>query len=107
MAGEGTQLAQRRSLRSETVRHDGLGYKALVLELFHQKFQRLPLFPSLLDEDIEDLSFLVDGPPHEHSLAADLNDHLIQVPDAIGPILDIWRDGCFAPHLSPSSHPGL
>ncbi len=52
----------------------------MVLENFPEQFQRGSLVSALLDQRVENFAFLVDGPPQEHPLAVDPDDHLVQVP---------------------------
>jgi len=96
VAGEGTHFAKRRSVRSEAIGDDGFRNEALVLEQFPQQFQRCLLVPAFLDENIQDLAFLVDRAPHVHSLAANPHHHLIQMPHTIGTmasLANVGRDG--------------
>ncbi len=69
---------------SQSVSDDGLRHEALVLEKFSQQFQCGGLVPALLDQDIEDLAFLVDSPPHVHPYTVYPDHHFIEVPHAIG-----------------------
>ena len=92
MTLQSAEVAERCLVGSETIRHDGIRNEALSLEQFSQQFQRCLPVPSLLDQDIKDLAFLVDGPPHEHPIAANSDDHLVQMPDAISrsaPLSDV------------------
>jgi len=78
----------------------------LVLEKFSQQFQRSGLVAALLDEDIENLTFLVDGPPHEHPFAVDPDNHLVEMPDAVGASAspaDVGGDG-WAELAGPAAH---
>ena len=52
---------------------------SLRVEQFPQELQRGFLAPPLLNEEIQNLSFLGYGTPHEHPLAADLHDHLVEM----------------------------
>src|SRR5690606_34978613 len=56
---------------------------------------RCRLVAALLHENVENLAFLVDSPPHEHAFATDRDDHLVEMPHAIGsaaPASDVRRD---------------
>ena len=79
-----TQDLHRRTVRSQSIGHDLLGHEASVLEQFPEQFQRGGLVPALLDEHVENLTFLVDSPPHEHPLAVDPDHHLVEMPDIVG-----------------------
>jgi len=54
-----------------------------VTVLAAQNLHRRLLVAPLLDEDLEDLALLVDGPPHEHAFALFAHHHLIEVPHEV------------------------
>lgn len=47
-----------------------------------QQLQRRLLVPPLLDQNVEHLALVIDGPPQIHPSAADLHDDLIEMPAA-------------------------
>jgi len=83
VAGEGAQLTQGRRVGSQAIGDDGFRNGTLVLEQFLQQFQCCLFVTTLLDEDIQNFAFFVDGAPYVHSLAVDPDDHFVQVPHAI------------------------
>ena len=80
---QSSQFSKRSSIRGQAIGNNRFGDEALALQQFPEQFQCGFLVAMLLDKDIKDLALLIDGPPHEHSFAADPDDHLIQVPDTI------------------------
>jgi hypothetical protein len=67
----------------QPIGHDPLGRRTLVLEQFPEQIQSRHLVAALLDEDTENLAFLVDGAPHEHPLAVDPDHPLVQMPHGV------------------------
>jgi hypothetical protein len=49
---------------------------------------------TLLDQDIQHLTLLVHGPPHEHARSFDAHQHFVQMPDAICPPTTPSDTGC-------------
>ena len=74
-----TESFHRRRVGTQSVSDDGFRHGALVPEQFPQQFQRGGLVPPLLHENVEDLTFLVDGPPHVHPDAIDMDHHLVEM----------------------------
>jgi hypothetical protein len=74
------QLIQSGPVRRQPVGRDCLRLDRLVVQEAPQKSERSLCVPSSLDHKVEDLAFVVDGPPKVHPLAANPADHLIQVP---------------------------
>ena len=64
---------------TQSVRDDGFRNEALVPEQFPQQFQRGGLVPALLDQNVQNLALLVDGPPHVHPHTIDTDHHLIEM----------------------------
>ena len=81
------------AIGSKPVGDDGLGHEALVLEQFPEQFQRSFLVPAFLDKDIENLALPIDRPPHIHPLAREADDHLVEMPHAIGPVTPLPNVG--------------
>jgi hypothetical protein len=79
-----TKHLHRGRVRSQSVGRDLVWYEALVLEKFPEQLQCRGFVSPLLHQHVQDLTFLVDGPPHEHAFAVDAHDHLVQVPYGIG-----------------------
>jgi hypothetical protein len=57
----------RRPVGGESIGDEFIRHIALAREKLPQQFQRGLLAAPLLDEDIEDRAFLVDGAPNEHA----------------------------------------
>ena len=74
------QLIQSCSVPRQTVGRDRLRLDRLVVYEVPQKSDRSLCVPSSLDHKVEDLAFVVNGPPKVHPLAANPADHLVQVP---------------------------
>src|SRR4051794_4168782 len=74
------EMPQTRGVGPELVGHDHRRCEAVSLQqLAHQLHRRSPVAPPL-DQYIEDLAFVVDGAPEIHPLAADSDDHLVEMP---------------------------
>lgn len=71
-------------IRSQAIGHDCVRHEALVFEQFPEQFQRSRLVAALLDQDVENFTFLVDGAPHEHANSVDPHDHFVEMPNAGG-----------------------
>ena len=78
-----SQIPQRSRIGEQAVSHDLVRHVALALQQFPQKFQGCSLVPALLHQDVQDLTLLVDGSPHEHPFAIDAHDHLVEMPDGV------------------------
>jgi hypothetical protein len=68
------------SVRSQLVGRNRLGMNALVLEQPPQHFQRRMFVAALMDQDVQDLSFVIDGASEIHPPAADPHHHLVEMP---------------------------
>src|ERR1700737_2626275 len=66
----GAQLVGRHSRRREAL---------LAEQLAHELDGRRPV-STTLDQDLEDLAFVVDGTPQIHALARDPDDHFVEMP---------------------------
>jgi len=64
----------------ELVRHDRLGAHVLMLQQLSQQPRGSSLVGPLLEEHVQNLALVIDGPPQERPLAADPYGHLIQMP---------------------------
>jgi len=60
--------------------NDRLGPDTLVLQQFPMQSKGCDLVAALLDQHVQNLSFVVYGAPKEHPLAADFDDHFVQMP---------------------------
>src|ERR1700720_1805037 len=58
----------------------------LAEQLAHELDGCRPVSPAL-DQDLEDLAFMIDGSPQIHVLARDPDDHFIEMPYVDGPLL--------------------
>jgi len=71
---------QRCTRGSEFVRDNDGRSKSLLPKQFPQQFQRSSLVAPSLDQHIENFAFSIDGSPHIHSLPANRDHHLVQMP---------------------------
>ena len=75
-----TEMLEGRGVGSRLVGDDQRRLEAVALQqLAHQLHGRVPVAPAL-DQHVEDLAFVVDGSPEVHLLAADPDDHLVEMP---------------------------
>ncbi len=75
-----TELSAGTAIRGELVRHEDLRGEALLPEeLPHEPLGRLRVAPAL-HQHVEDLAFVVDGPPKPEALTSDPDHHLVEVP---------------------------
>ena len=75
-----TKFAQRRAVGSELVGDDGGWSDALLLQEFsHQLERRLAVSP-WLNEDVQDLAFVVHGTPDVQLSAVDGDEHFVEMP---------------------------
>ena len=80
MAIRQPEISGRSPVRSQLVRHDRLWSDALVFQQFPKQFESRALVATLLDQHVQDLAFVVHGPPEIHPLAADFHHHLVEMP---------------------------
>jgi len=73
------------AIRSQFVGDNGLGADALVPQQFPKQPKGRALVAALLDRHVQDLAFVVHGPPGIHPLAGDLQHHLVEMPSTGGP----------------------
>ena len=76
------EVADGRAVGRQLVGRDRLGVDALVSQKPTQQFQRSGFVPTLLDQDIENLALIIDGPPEPHLATADADEHFVQMPAA-------------------------
>jgi hypothetical protein len=69
----------------------------LVSSPIPRHFQGGALVASLLNESVQNLSFVIDCTPHEHAFTVDTNDHFIKVPDRIRARARAPNIGCNGP----------
>ncbi len=74
------QLPERRAVGAQFVSYQQFRRKPLLSEKLAHQPQRRPAVAAALDQHVEDLALVIDGPPEVHSLAGDPNNHLVQVP---------------------------
>ena len=72
-------LLHRSAIRSKPVGHDGLRLTVSFHEAL-QKFQRRGPVPLCGDHRLQDLAFVIDGPPEVAKFAVDLHERFIQMP---------------------------
>ena len=85
MEGRKPLIADGNGVRFELVRCDALRRKALLLEQLSQQPPRQSSAASALNQEVENLAFVVDGPPESVSLSADDDHHFIEVQMIAGP----------------------
>lgn len=76
------QLTERRAVRPELVRDDGFRL-ALALHRFPQEPQRRLAIPRLQDIGLERLALVINRSSEIMRLAADLHEHLVQMPSPL------------------------
>lgn len=74
------QYFQHRSIRRQLIRDDDLGADPGVAQQPPKQLQRRMLVSSLLDQDVQNLTLVIDGAPQIHPPPADPNDHFVQMP---------------------------
>lgn len=79
LAGQ-PQIPGRSAIRSQFVGDDRLGVNALVLQQFPMRLMSRALVATLMEQNVQHLAFVIDGPPHIHPLVANLHYHLIEMP---------------------------
>ena len=85
MLGSQAYCSEGRGIGSKFVRHDPAWCEALLLEqLPHQPSRCFGIAPSL-DEEVQNLAFVVDGAPEPVALPPDDDHHFIEVPMVAGP----------------------
>jgi hypothetical protein len=72
------------SVRAQVIRDELIWDKAIFLQQLAHEFQRRPLVPPALDQNVEDLAFGVYGPPQIDHAAIDLQIDFVQMPSRIG-----------------------
>ena len=79
------QQLQRGRVGSNAVGDECVRAIALDLEQFLQQFQCCSLVAPLMHERVENLALAIDGSPHVQALTPDAHDHLVEMPNAVGP----------------------
>ncbi len=69
-----------RSVGSELVRDDNPWCKSLVLKKLAHQLQRGSTVTPGLDQEVQNLTFAINSTPKIYPLAADRDEHLVQVP---------------------------
>src|SRR5665811_1942529 len=78
----GTEVAERRPVRPEPIRHDNPG-RAMPSQGFPQESQGGLAVAALRDEAFQHLALVVDGAPEIPRLAVDLHEHLVDMPSPV------------------------
>ena len=78
------QFPQRGSAGRQSVRDDGFRLDGLVAQEALHQGQRGVVVPALLHHDIQHLALIVDGAREVRALAADVADHLVEIPCGYG-----------------------
>ena len=89
----GPQLIRRHPFRREAL---------LSHQLAHEPDGSAPISPAL-NQDVEDLAFVIDGAPEIHPLARDPDDHLVEMPSIARPRTALPQPPC--DHRAEFQHP--
>ena len=81
MARAAAQSVERRTVGEEAVGHDFSRRVALFAQQFPQQFQGCAFVAALLSQHVENFTFLVDSPSHEHAAPVNADDHFVEMPD--------------------------
>ena len=74
------EMLQGSRIGAELVGDNHRRHETLLLEQLAHQLQRRSFVAPALNQHVEDFAFVVDGAPEIHSLTADPNHHLIEVP---------------------------
>src|SRR6516164_6096236 len=85
MRASQSQTPERRGIGAQLVGGQQFGGEALLLEQLAHQPQRRPAVASALNQHVEDLALVVDGPPEVHPLASNPDYHLVEVPASARP----------------------
>jgi len=104
MTPAASQLLERSAVRKQTIGHEPIRNITLPFQQLSQQSEGCVFVAALLNEDVQDLAFVVYCTPHEHAFAVDPDDHLIEMPDgARAGSADIGGNGP-AELLGPAPH---
>ena len=78
-----TNLFKRSAERCHPVRHNNFR-TAILTHCFLKEFQGSFLIAHLCDVAVQNLTFMIDGPPKIVFLAVDLHEHLVKMPAPVG-----------------------
>ena len=81
MQAHQAEIAKRRPVRLQLIRHDLCRANALIPQQFTHEFERSPFVPAPLHQNVEDFALPINRSPQVHLLAADIHKNLIQMPD--------------------------
>jgi hypothetical protein len=81
MAACDAEIAGCSSIRSKVIRDQLVRDKAVFPQQLAHQFQRCPLVPPGLDQNVEDLALGVDGAPEVDQAPIDLEIDLVEMPD--------------------------
>src|ERR1017187_2237743 len=84
MAFSESKLTGCSPIRSEVIRDELVGDKAIFLQQLAHQFERLPLVASGLDQNVEHFALGIHGPPEVDQATIDLEIDLIEMPDGVG-----------------------
>ena len=68
------------AVRAQLVSRHRLRREALLAEQLAHQLDGRRLVSTTLDQDLEDLAFVIDGTPQIHVLARDPDDHFVEMP---------------------------
>ena len=71
-------------VRSQIIRDHVIRYEAIFLQQLPHQFQRGGFIPLSLDQDIQNLSFAIDGSPQIDQTSIDLQIDFVEMPSRIG-----------------------
>jgi hypothetical protein len=94
------------AVRSQIVRDESLRQEAIFLQKLAHQFERRSLIPLALDQDIQNLSFAIDGAPQINQTPLNLQIDFVQMPRCVRlrPALAKTRGNQGSKMIDPSSH---
>jgi len=97
VARSASQRLERGTVGRQSIGHEPIRYIALAFEQLPKQSLGRALVAALLNENVQDLPLVINGPPHKLAAAVDTNDHLIEVPDGARARLGSPDIGCNGP----------
>ncbi len=79
-----SKMTGRNPIRSEVICDQLVGNKAIFLQQLAHQFERRPLVPPGLDQNVEDFALCIHGAPEVDQATIDLEIDLIKMPDGVG-----------------------
>jgi len=102
-----SETAERRGVGAQFVGDQQFRREAVLLEQLAHQPQRRPAVAAALNQQVEDLALVIDGPPEVHPLPGDPHHHLVQMPSIARPRAPPARDrGTEFQHPAPNRFVG-